>query len=51
MAWLRELGGRERVERVRQARGLALLAIAILLFAILRFGVHRVFTVGWWRLW
>lgn len=42
---------RELVERVRQARGLALLAVLILLFAITRFGWHRVFTPGWWRLW
>jgi hypothetical protein len=39
------------VERVRQVRGLILLALAALLFAVLRTGVERVFTPGWWRLW
>lgn len=38
-------------ERARQARGLILLALAALLFAVLRAGVERVFTPGWWRLW
>jgi hypothetical protein len=38
-------------ERVRQVRGLILLALAALLFAVLRAGVGRVFTPGWWRLW
>jgi hypothetical protein len=38
-------------ERVRQVRGLLLLALAALLFAVLRAGVGRVFTPGWWRLW
>jgi hypothetical protein len=37
--------------RRRQLRGLLTLALAAILFAILRAGVHRVFTVGWWRLW
>lgn len=41
----------ENRERRRQVRGLLLLAIAAIVFAILRAGVHRVFTVGWWRLW
>jgi hypothetical protein len=41
----------ERIERRRQVRGLLLLAVAAIVFAILRAGVHRVFTVGWWRLW
>ena len=41
----------EHLERRRQVRGLLLLAIAAILFAILRAGVHRVFTHGWWRLW
>ena len=39
------------LERRRQIRGLLLLAVAAILFAILRAGTHRVFTVGWWRLW
>jgi hypothetical protein len=38
-------------ERVRQVRGLVLLALTALLFAVLRAGVGRVFTPGWWRLW
>jgi hypothetical protein len=38
-------------ERRRQIRGLLLLALAAILFAILRAGPHRVFTPGWWRLW
>jgi hypothetical protein len=41
----------ERSERRRQVRGLLLLALAAIAFAILRAGVHRVFTIGWWRLW
>ena len=41
----------ERIERRRQVRGLLLLAIVAIVFAILRAGVHRVFTVGWWRIW
>ncbi len=41
----------EQLERRRQVRGLLLLAVAALVFAVLRAGVHRVFTVGWWRLW
>jgi len=41
----------EHVERHRQVRGLLLLALAAIVFAILRAGVHRVFSTGWWRLW
>jgi hypothetical protein len=37
--------------RRRQVRGLLLIALAVLAFSILRAGVHRVFTVGWWHLW
>jgi hypothetical protein len=40
-----------RIERRRQVRGLLLLALAAIVIAILRAGVHRVFTTGWWRLW
>ena len=40
-----------REERKRQIRGLMLLAFAVLLFGILRAGIGRVFTAGWWRLW
>jgi hypothetical protein len=41
----------EQQERRRQARGLLLLALAAIVFAIVRAGAHRVFTQGWWRLW
>jgi hypothetical protein len=41
----------EAAERRRQVRGLLVLAIAAIVFSVLRAGVHRVFTVGWWRLW
>jgi hypothetical protein len=40
-----------QLERRRQVRGLLLLALAAIAFAILRAGVPHVFTVGWWRLW
>ena len=42
--------GRQK-ERRRQVRGLLLLAGVILLFSLLRAGLHSVFTPGWWRLW
>ncbi|MEG9434976.1 hypothetical protein JAO29_02145 [Edaphobacter sp. HDX4] len=38
-------------ERRQQIRGLILLALAVLLFSIFRAGPHRVFPMGWWRLW
>ena len=38
-------------ERRRHIRGLLLLAIIILVFSLLRAGIHNVFTSGWWRLW
>jgi hypothetical protein len=41
----------EHLERRRQVRGLLLLALAAIVFAIFRAGPHHVFTVGWWRLW
>jgi hypothetical protein len=41
----------EQIECRRQVRGLLLLALAAIVFAILRAGVHRVFTTGWWRIW
>lgn len=37
--------------RRRQVRGLLLIALVAIVFAILRAGMHRVFTTGWWRLW
>jgi hypothetical protein len=47
-----EFTQRRNAERRRQLRGLLLLALAILLFSLLRVGLHRVFTpAGWWRLW
>jgi hypothetical protein len=44
-------GTAEHLVRRRQLRGLLTLALFAILFAILRAGIHRVFTVGWWRLW
>jgi hypothetical protein len=41
----------EHLERRRHIRGLLLLALAAIVFAIVRAGIHRVFTLGWWRLW
>ncbi len=41
----------EQLERRRQVRGLLILAVAAIVFAIFRAGVHNVFTRGWWRLW
>jgi hypothetical protein len=41
----------EQQERRRHVRGLLLLALAAIVFAIVRAGAHRVFTHGWWRLW
>ena len=38
---------RELSERRRQVRGLVVLAVAVLVFSLLRAGVHRVFGVGW----
>jgi hypothetical protein len=38
-------------QRRSQVRGLLLLALAALLFAVLRAGVARAFNPGWWRLW
>jgi hypothetical protein len=42
---------RFKLERIRQIRGLMILALAVLLFSIWRAGFHNVFTPGWWRLW
>jgi len=42
---------RRLAAKTSQVRGLLLLAIAAIVFAILRAGVHHVFTIGWWRLW
>jgi hypothetical protein len=42
---------RTKIERLRQIRGLLLLAITILLVSLLRAGLRTVFTPGWWRLW
>jgi hypothetical protein len=39
------------MERESQVRGLLLLALAAILFAILRAGPQHVFPAGWWRLW
>ncbi len=42
---------KQQQERRMQVRGLLLLAVVVLLFSIWRAGAHRVFTMGWWRLW
>lgn len=42
---------RHREERESQVRGLLLLALAAILFAIFRAGLQPVFPAGWWRLW
>jgi hypothetical protein len=42
------LGEAERRERRSQLRGLLYLAVAALVFALLRAGVSRVFTLYWW---
>lgn len=39
------------LERRRQVRGLLILAVAAIIFAILRAGPHNVFTRNWWHLW
>jgi len=41
----------KQTERRAQIRGLVLLALAAIAFAILRAGPHRIFNRGWWRLW
>jgi hypothetical protein len=41
----------EHSQRRSQVRGLLLLALAALVFAILRAGLHTAFPRGWWRLW
>jgi len=38
-------------QRRRQVRGLLLLALAALVFAVLRAGAGHAFGPGWWRLW
>ena len=42
---------RLQTERSRQIRGLMLLALAVIVFSVVRFGADRIFTPGWWRLW
>ena len=42
---------REAEERRRQMRGLLVLAVMAIVFVLVRFGLDRVFTPGWWRLW
>lgn len=45
----------EHTERRRQVRGLLMLAVAAIGFAIVRAvwsgGAHSVFQGGWWRVW
>lgn len=38
-------------ERRAQLRALLWLALLVIAGSILRAGVHRVFTLRWWRLW
>ena len=38
-------------ERRSHVRALLLLAVLAIVASILRAGVHRVFGLGWWRLW
>ncbi len=45
-----EMKAKQR-ERRMQVRGMLWLAAAVLVFSLWRAGLHRVFTVGWWRLW
>lgn len=42
---------RRQTERRRQIRGLLLLAAGLVVFILLRAGLHTVFTPGWWRQW
>ena len=42
---------RLNAERRSQLRGLLYLALLATLFVILRYGLSRLFTPGWWRLW
>jgi hypothetical protein len=41
----------EHVERLRQLRGLLVLALLVVAFSIARAGVDRVFPHDWWRVW
>jgi len=41
----------ERNVRRQQVRGLVWIALGVILLSVVRAGVHRVFGVGWWRLW
>ncbi len=42
---------REAKERHSVLRGLVLLAIAVLLVSLVRAGMGRAFSTGWWRQW
>ncbi len=44
-------GPAEIHQRRRQTRGLLVIGLAILTASVLHAGIHRVFTIGWWRLW
>ena len=39
------------IERAQQIRMLVILAFIAVIFSVLRAGIARVFTVGWFRLW
>jgi hypothetical protein len=46
-----ELIARKEAERRRQIRGLLMLGAFLLMFILLRAGLHNVFPRGWWRVW
>ena len=50
-AYQAELKKRENHERRSMFRGLILLAILVLLFAVVRAGMGRAFPSGWWHRW
>ena len=37
--------------RRRQAAGLGIIAVLVLIFSLWRAGLAAVFPVGWWRIW
>jgi len=42
---------REAQSRRMQVRGLLWLALLVIVFSIVRAGLHNAFPHGWWRLW
>jgi hypothetical protein len=51
VAGTKHRGAELREERRRQIRGLLWLAAGVVVFGVVRAGWHRVFGLGWWRLW